>query len=52
MLEWLANCSMKDSARNNSQLLAIFRPISAFGWPKSILADQIFLYIFNGDSDQ
>ena len=29
------------SARNNSQPLAIFRPFSAFGRPKSILVSQI-----------
>ena len=33
--------SWKFSARNNSRPLAIFRPISAFGRPKSILVGQI-----------
>ena len=30
------------SARNNSRALAIFRPISTFGRPKSILVGQIY----------
>jgi len=30
------------SARNNSWLLAIFWPISTFGWPKSILVGQFY----------
>ena len=29
------------NARNNSRPLAIFQPISGFGWPKSILVSQI-----------
>ena len=37
----LINPTQDSSARNNSQPLAIFQPISAFGQPKSILVSQI-----------
>ena len=36
------------SARNNNRPLAIFWPISAFGWSKSILGQPNFLYVFTG----